>query len=246
MIAWVAGSVLAPLVADPALAADGGPGSVAPSYYEEVAAGSGPAAGSSGAAGLPAALSVVDAEGGVAYDVLASDAEGTSWQVTLELAGRRHERVDAVYDLVLALPLPADGAGAAAFTPEQWGITPREGSPRASVPLIYSGEKLVLRRNVGLERAWLPQLAGAADGLPDLAGTGYRFTLWDAIVRYDAGFGDRVQGVATLRYRTAGGVGAPDPADARLAAFLIVWIPELDPTVKPYTVRLDVRSPEAP
>ena len=246
LIRFGTGFALAPLFAHPAAAIDSTGPAPAPTFYEEVVGGASVEAVGSMKGGLPSGLSVLEAEGGVEYDPLESGAEGIDWQVSLQLAPRRHERVDAVYDLVLALPLPVDDAGASAFTPQQWGIIPREGSATSSVPLVYGGEKLVLKRNVGLERAWLPMLAGATDGLPDLSGTGHQFTLWDAIVRYDPGFGDLVQGFATLRYRTASGVGAPDPGDERMVAFLIVWIPELDPAVKPYAVRLDVRAPKSP
>jgi len=246
LIRFSTGFTLALLLPHPAAAIDGTAPVLAPTFYEEVVGGTSVEAVGPTAGGLPGGLSVFGAEGGVEYESLASGDGGIDWQVSLELAPRNHERVDAVYDLVLALPLPVDSAGASAFRPQQWGIIPREGSVTSSVPLVYGGEKLVLKRNVGLERAWLPMLAGATDGLPDLSGTGHQFTLWDAIVRYDPGFGDLVQGFATLRYRTASGVGAPDPGDERMVAFLIVWIPELDPAVKPYAVRLDVRAPKSP
>jgi hypothetical protein len=35
-------------------------------------------------------------------------------------------------------------------------------------------------------------------------------------------------------------VGAPDALDERLKAYVVTWIPALDPSVPPYAVRLDV------
>jgi hypothetical protein len=163
----------------------------------------------------------------------------------MEVEERNHERVDAVYDLVLALPVPARYDGIAAFETRQWGIKAREGAPGASVALIYGGEKVTLKRNVALERAWLPTLQGSPDGLPDLSGTGYMFTLWDTVLRYDPGYGDRLQGLATFTYETGSEVLAPDPRDERNAAYVITWIPTLDPSVPPFTIRLDVRPPTA-
>jgi hypothetical protein len=186
------------------------------------------------AAGLPSALHVVEGAGGVAYRPLAAGRV----EVRLELAERPHERVDAVYDLVLALALPVGAA-------PDWRIVAREGTERASVPLVYGGEKVMLKRNRSLEKAWLPVLVGAAAGLPDLAGTGYAWTLWDTILRYDPAAGATLQGFATLGYEADPGVGAPDPEDPRHGAYLITWIPSLDPSVPPFTVRLDaIPAPE--
>ena len=112
---------------------------------------------------------------------------------------RNHERVDAVYDLVLALPMPASSDGMAAFETEQWRIEAREGSRGASVALIYSGEKLTLKRNVALERTWLPSLLASPDGLPDLTGTGNVYTLWDAVIRYDPTYGAPTPGPGQSR-----------------------------------------------
>jgi hypothetical protein len=230
-------------VAAPATAADGGSAAMGPTYYEQLARTGDLAALESQAGGLPAALHVVEAAGGIEYRALKEDAYSTTWEVFLEVEERNHERVDAVYDLVLALPLPASSDGIAAFESEQWGITAREGAPGASVALIYGGEKLTLKRNVALERAWLPTLQGSADGLPDLSGTGYMFTLWDTVLRYDPGYGDRVQGLASLTYETGSEVLAPDPEDERNAGYVITWIPTLDPSIPPFTIRLDVRPP---
>jgi hypothetical protein len=38
---------------------------------------------------------------------------------------------------------------------------------------------------------------------------------------------------------------APDPEDERNAAYVITWIPTLDSSVPPFTIRLDVRPPIA-
>lgn len=214
-----------------------------PTYYQELI-GSGDLADlERPAGGLPTSLHVVEAAGGVEYRLLGVEAGTTTWEAFLEVEERNHERVDAVYDLVLALPLPAGNDGSAAFESDQWGIKAREGAPGSSVALIYGGEKLTLKRNVALERSWLPVLEGTPDGLPDLSGTGYKFTLWDTVLRYDPGYGDRVQGLASLTYETGAEVVAPDPEDQRNAGYVITWIPTLDPSVPPFTIRLDVRPP---
>jgi hypothetical protein len=103
---------------------------------------------------------------------------------------------------------------------------------------------VTLKRNGPLEKSWLPVLVGARDGLPDLAGSGYEWTLWDTIVRYDASAGSSLQGFATLRYRAGRSVIAPDPEDPRNAAYVITWIPALGTAVPPFTLRLDVAAPD--
>jgi hypothetical protein len=138
-----------------------------------------------------------------------------------------------------------DPSGGAAFQTSQIGLEAREGPPGDSVALVYGGEKVVLKRNVALERAWLPVLSGASEGLPDLAGTGYAFTLWDAVLRYDPGRGPTLQAHARLLYETPSGVFAPDPGDVRNAVFVISWIPTLDPSVPPFAIRIDVVEPPA-
>lgn len=212
-------------------------------YYQQLVGGGTLADLESSQGGLPEALHVVDAAGGVDYQIVETVGGGTTWEVTLEVAERNHERVDAVYDLVLALPLPAGADGSAAYEASQWGITAREGTMGASVAFIYGGEKVMLKRNVALERTWLPTLRGAPGGLPDISDTGYVYTLWDAVLRYDPGHGDRLQGLATFRYLTGAEVMAPDPDDERNAAFVITWIPTLDPSVPPFTIQLDLRPP---
>ena len=217
----------------PAAALDGGMGGTGgnTSYYEQTA---GPeslaAATEDGAAsgGLPTALYVVDAKGAVRYRSLG---EG-GWEVSIQVVKRPHERVDAVYDLVLALPLPIGSSA------ESWRIEPRLDRTPAAARVVYGGEAIALKRNVPLETAWLPLLAGAEGGLPDLSRTGYAWTFWDTIVRYDAQAGATLQGFATFRYE-AEGVAAPDPSDPSHAAYVITWIPTLD-DVPPFAIRLDV------
>lgn len=212
-------------------------------YYESVLGESSLEELESPGGGLPAALELIEAPGTVSYTQVSSDPDSLDWEVSVEVAERDHERVDAVYALVVALPLPVTPQGRAGFRPLQFGIGAREGTPANSVAFVYGGEKVVLKRNVGLERTWLPALAGAAGGLPDLSGTGYAFTLWDAVVRYDAGHGPRVQGHGTLRYTTDVDVSAPDADDPRFGAYVITWIPTLDPSIPPFTIRLDVQAP---
>jgi len=222
-------------LASPAFALDGGFAAQepAPTYYElavdeqEVASAETTKDGAA-SGGLPTSLYVVDGAGGVAYRPLGEGA----WEVSVEVAERPHERVDAVYDLVLALPLPLGSKAKA------WRIAPKSSSASATT-IVYGGEPIVLKRNVPLEHAWLPLLAGAPTGLPDLSGTGYAWTFWDAIVRYDASAGATVRAYGTFRYETDPGVAAPDPADPGNAAYVITWIPTLD-AVPPFAVRLDV------
>ena len=178
--------------------------------------------------GLPSSLFVVDAEGGVTYRALGDGA----WEVAVDVAQRPHERVDAVYDLVLALPLPL---GSRAKT---WRIAPKV-SGASSTSIVYGGEAIVLKRNVPLERSWLPLLAGAPGGLPDLSRTGYAWTFWDAIVRYDASAGATVQAYGTFRYEADPRVVAPDAENPDNAAYVITWIPTLE-AVPPFAIRLDV------
>ena len=112
----------------------------------------------------------------------------------------------------------------------------------SSVPFIYSGEKVVLKRNRSLEKQLLPAITGPGyDQLPALDGTGYAYTLWDAIIRYDPQYGDTVQAFAQLRYTTDVDVPAPDPTDERLKAYVLTWLPALDPTIPPFAVRLDIQ-----
>ena len=225
------------LTAGRGFAFDGG-GFAAPdpdvSYYEiaidEQAVASAESTMMDGAAsgGLPTSLYVVDAEGGVTYRSLGDGA----WEVAVEVAERPHERVDAVYDLVLALPLPV---GSKAKT---WRIMPRASS-LSSTAIAYGGESIVLKRNVPLERSWLPLLAGAPGGLPDLSRSGYAWTFWDAIVRYDATAGATVQAYGTFRYQADPRVVAPDADNPVNAAYVITWIPTLE-DVPPFAIRLDV------
>jgi hypothetical protein len=225
----------AAVLAGPASAFDGGmavaePG---PTYYEvavdeETVASAETTRDGAASGGLPSSLYVVDGAGGVTYRPLGDGA----WEVSVEVAERPHERVDAVYDLVLALPLPLGSKARA------WRIVPTA-SPGSTSGIVYGGEPVVLKRNVPLEHAWLPMLAGAPGGLPDLAGTGYAWTFWDAIVRYDANAGTRVRAHGTFRYETDPGIAALDASDPENAAYVITWIPTVE-SVPPFAVRLDV------
>jgi hypothetical protein len=221
------------LAAAPALAVDGGSVTPQTSYYEgaaesEALATSAATADGAASGGLPTSLYVVDAAGGIVYTDLG---EG-SWQVTVDVAERPHERVDAVYNLVLALPLPVGSRSSA------WRIQPKVSSTDPA-PIVYGGETLVLKRNVPLEQSWLPLLVGAPGGLPDLSRTGYAWTFFDAIVRYDPAAGATVQAYGTFRYRSDARVVAPDAENPDNAAHLITWIPTLE-AVPPFAIRLDV------
>lgn len=196
---------------------------------------------------LPAALHVADAAAVARYRVAGEQAGQQIWELRIEDFVRRHERVDAIYDMVLVLPLPVAKDGRDGFEALERGVRIEEGSAERAVPLVYGGEKIVLKRNVGIEKALLPRLTGgAADQLPDLAGSGLRWTAWDTIVERQADFGETVQARAVLRYATEPGLAPPDPEDPRLAAYLITWIPSLPASVPPYAVRIDVQAAGSP
>ena len=217
-----------------------------PTHYESVVGSSSVSQLASPAPAVPSALQVMDADATAEFDPIAASGDQRDWLLRIEGFSRNHERVDAVYDMVLVLPLPAGSDGRDAFQPLERGIAVWEGTPGRSVPLIYGGEKIVLKRNVGLEKMLLPGLVGAgrgATGLPDLAGSGYHWTAWDAIVPRDPAYGDAIQARSTLRYRTSSAVLPPDAADPRLAAYLITWIPALSAAIPPYAVRIDVSPP---
>jgi hypothetical protein len=263
--ALIAGAVL--LAAVPAGATDGGyaapdpppaaPSSAAqtatasaaqapaaqPTYYESAVGASSVDDLASPAAQVPTSLAIVDANATAQFSALDVAGGRRAWRLRLSGFSRRHERVDAVYDMVLVLPLPALADGRDGFQPVGRGVAVEEGAPDKSVPLIYGGEKVVLKRNVGLEKTLLAGLSTAPSGgagLPDLSGTGYHWTAWDAIMPRDASYGDSVQASATLRYQTSAAATAPDPDDPRFAAYLITWIPALPASVPPYAVRIDV------
>jgi hypothetical protein len=226
------------LCALPARAIDGGFAATAEetSYYEQTADPDALAAATAdGAAsgGLPSALHVVEAKGGVRYRSLGNG----SFEVSIEVASRPHERVDAVYDLVLALPLPLGSKTGA------WRIAPSVDPTPGAPPVVYGGEPVVLKRNVPLESAWLPHLVGQANGLPDLSRSGLAWTLWDTIVRYDANAGASLQAFGRFRFNAEGAV-VPDPENPDHAAYVITWIPTLE-DVPPFAIRLDVVGAEA-
>jgi hypothetical protein len=85
---------------------------------------------------------------------------------------------------------------------------------------------------------------GGSEGLPDVSSSGYAWTLWDAIVRYDPSAGSTLEGFGELGYVADASVAAPDPADPRNAAYVITWVPTLDAAVPPFALRLDVVEPE--
>src|SRR5690606_16450699 len=145
-----------------------------------------------------------DATARAEYVAVAEVDGRTEWEVRIEDFARRHARVVAIYDMVLLLPMPVAPDGRDALRPLDGGGRIEEGSAGRSVPLVYGGEKVVLKRNIGLEKALLPRLVGAA-GIPDLAGTGLRWTAWDTIVRRDPLFGDTVRVRAALRFSTPAG-----------------------------------------
>jgi apolipoprotein N-acyltransferase len=230
--------------AAPARAADG-MGFSAETYYEEATASISSEPVESTRSGLPTALHFSDSSATVEYASTPDPNGGLEWTAKIRGLLRSHERVDAVYHMIAVLPLPVDAERRPGFRPLQFAIAPREGVEGASVPLIYSGEKVRLKRSVALERSLLPNLVGeGADKLPSLAGTGYEYSLWDTIIRYDPEYGDTVQLFADFRYSTDAEVPPPDARDDRLKAYVVTWIPALDSRVLPFAIRMDVRDPQ--
>lgn len=182
---------------------------------------------------LPSELHVLEADGRVEYRLLSSHANATEWELLVEVAERPHERVDAVYEVIAALALPES------FQPQGWRVPVRQGGEGNTVPFVYGGEKVNLKRDRALERSWLPGLTGA-NGLPDLTGTGYAWTLWSTVLRYDPNAGGTFQALGTLRYQADAGESAPNPDDSRSSAYLITWIPDIGNLVHPFAIRLDV------
>lgn len=214
-------------------------------YYETILDGASLEAFASSEPQLPDRLAIVGSNATVEYSPLGSDGSRTEWEVSVRNFARPHERVGALYDVILALPLPAEGNGG--LETLQQKIVVREGSEANSVSFVYAGEKLVLKRNIGLEKSLLPSLvssAGEPDKLPALDGTGYRYTMWDTIVTHDPEHGSTIQGWASLRYETDAGVLEPSVIDEQIAAYLITWIPGLSSSIAPYTIRMEVRAPD--
>ena len=210
-------------------------------YYEGVTASASLEEQSSSVEALPSAVQLSESTGRVRYELTKDRGNKLDWRVEITNLDRSHEQVDATYQVVLVLPLPGEPSGDPLFTTRTASIKVREGTPKGSVPLIYGGEKVVLKRNVTLERQLLPGLVGPGlSQLPDLTGTGYHYTLWDTLISYDSSYGERVQAFANLRYSTGSSVVGPDADDARLKAYVLTWIPTLDPSVPPFAVRMDV------
>ena len=219
----------------------------APSYYEQLLTVGDARALSSTEEGLPTTLFISDSVATASYAGV-EHASHTRWSLKLRDFQRPHERVAAVYQMIAVLPMPVDARGGDAFATPQLGIYPRQGTEASSQPLVYSGERLVLKRNISLERSLLPGLIGYSsigDKLPSLQGTGYEYTLWDTIVRYDPSYGATVQVIADVAYFTSPDVSPPDAGDDRLKAYVITWIPGMDPRYALFTIRIDVVGPAA-
>ncbi len=231
------------LIASPARAIDGA--SIAePTYYEDMLGAQSPEALASAEPGLPTRLSIDDSSAAVTYESVPGE-DGIDWSIRVRGLTRNHERIDALYQVIAVLPMPVDASGLSAFRTKSRGIAPREGTEQASVPLIYGGEKIVLKRSVALEKMLMPGLLGSGPGtLPSLAGTGYDYTLWQTIIRYDSKYGDTVQVFADVPYSTDADVAPPDAEDERLKAYVITWIPELDASLPPFGIRMDIQAAE--
>lgn len=241
--------LLAALLMAPALAhgSDGG-GGTSPwdeyvTYYEKVLEYYTLGELESHAPGLPGSLYIEDTdESRVEYAQAGPSGDGVEWIVRLTPLYRTHEKVDAVYHMILILPLPADADGSDAFAPLE-DVQVWQGDAEEFEPLVYGGERVVGKRNEVLEETLLPELVGTGAGqVPSLEGTGYTYTIWDAILRYDPGFGERVGGWTSFRYRTDASIPAPDPGDERFKGYVITWIPAFGDAVPPYSVRIDVKG----
>lgn len=241
LVSLVGGAVA---LAAPAGAADGA-AVVKLTYYQQMVGSQPVSALESTSPGVPTALAISDCSATVEYLPRAQLDGSVQWDVLVQGFQRNTERVNAVYDMVFVLALPVTASGAAAFTPVDSAIVPQVGTQAASQPLVYGGEPIVLKRNVGLEKSLLPGLVGdpTQGKLPSLAGTGYGYTLWDMIVQYDAGYGPTMQAWASFHYATNATVSPPVASDSRMKAYLITWIPTLNSNIPPYAVRLDVQNP---
>jgi hypothetical protein len=214
-------------------------------YYQQIVGSQPVSALESAAPGVPTALAIDNCTATVEYLPTAQPDGTVLWDVLVQGYQRNHERANAVYDMVFVLPLPVTPSGASAFTPVDTGIAPQVGTPTAPAPLIYGGEPIVLKRNVGLEKSLLPGLVGdpTHGKLPSLAGTGYGYTLWDTIVQYDADYGPTLQAWASFHYMTNTTVSGPVVTDSRMKAYLITWIPALNSNIPPYAVRMSLQNP---
>jgi len=235
-------------LAPAAEALDGGAAAVGLTYYQQMAGSHPLSALESTSPGVPSALAIDNCSATVEYLPAAQPDGSLLWDVLIQGFQRNTERVKAVYDMLFVLPLPVTPSGSAAFTPLDSAIIPETGSPSAPAPLLYGGEQIVLKRNVGLEKTLLPGLIGdpSHGKLPSLTGTGYGYTLWDTIVQYDPSYGPRLQGWASFHYATSSAVSAPVASDSRMKAYLITWIPALDSNIPAYAVRMAVQNPSAP
>ncbi len=241
LVALVAGALA---LGAPAGASDGG-AAVTNTYYQQITGSQTMGALESTSPGVPTALAIDNGSATVAYIHSPQSNGSVLWDVLVQGFQRNAERVNAVYDMVFVLPLPVTSSGTAAFTPVDSAIVPQMGTPAAPQPLIYGGEAIVLKRDVGLEKSLLPGLVGdpSQGKLPSLAGTGYGYTLWDTIVQYDPGYGPTIQGWASFHYTTDATVSPPVASDPRMKAYLITWIPTLNSNIPAYAVRMAVQNP---
>ncbi|HBZ70244.1 MAG TPA: hypothetical protein DEP35_11115 [Deltaproteobacteria bacterium] len=239
LLALVAGALA---FAAPAGASDGG-AVVSLTYYQQITGSQPISALESTSPGVPTALAIDNCSATVEYIHTAQPNGSVLWDVLVQGFQRNSERVNAVYDMVFVLPLPVTSSGAAAFTPVDPAIAPQVGTPAAPEPLVYGGETIVLKRDVGLEKSLLPGLVGdpSQGKLPSLAGTGYAYTLWDTIVQYDPGYGPTIQGWASFHYTTDATVSPP--VASGMNAYLITWIPTLNSNIPAYAVRMTVQNP---
>lgn len=245
-------------LADPAAASDGSAAvrlaagtttysqqTSSPTYYQQIVGSQPLAALESASPGVPTALAIADCSATVEYLPTPQPDGSVQWDVLVQGFQRNSERVNTVYDMVFVLPLPTTPTGAAAFTPLDSAIVPQVGTQTAATPLLYGGEQIVLKRNVGLEKSLLPGLVGdpSQGKLPSLSGTGYGYTLWDTIVQYDPTYGTTIQGWASFHYATDTTVSPPIASDVRMKAYLITWVPTLNSGIPPYAVRMAVQNP---
>lgn len=225
------------LAVDGAAPPPGGGGENAPTYFEAIVSGG---EQPTNLAGVPTLLALDDSEAVATYSLVESEPGQLHWRFEIRNYLRRHETPDLVYNLIVAIPLPADSGGEDAFAAEQRAIpvtTP------GGAPFVYGGRALELLRNHSLEKSLLPGVTagpGLPGKLPDLAGTGYRYTLWNVVVVRDPEQADAIAVEGAFEYATADTVAAPDPSDDRFAAYVITWVPSLSGGVAPYTVRVDV------
>lgn len=233
-------------LAGPAHGVEGGFLTSESSYYDDVLGSESLEAFESSQPGLPTALAVDIAEEVLVEYRSTSDEDVLKWELAVDGFRRPHASVVAVYQVVLIVPLPAGDEGQPLWRPLTRAMRPRVSLDPDAPPVLYRGSPVRFRRNVALEKTWLPELVGTDEGqLPALSGTGYQWTLWDTLLLHDPEHGDEVAGSLQFYYETPKSVAGPDASDQRLGVYLVSWIPKLTHEIAPLAIRASLSPPES-